>query len=96
MRVCSLLVTLMLIAVPQLAESASSEDAAARVTRILQRTPLVDGHNDLPWEIRERFHGKLSGIDLGRSTAELPRSDEHRRAVAGKPSALGSHPPGIG
>jgi membrane dipeptidase len=33
----------------------AQSDAAlrARVERVLRRTPLVDGHNDLPWAIRE-------------------------------------------
>lgn len=52
---------------------ARSNDAAlaARVERVLQRTPLIDGHNDLPWEIRERF-GNAAAVDLTASTANLP------------------------
>src|SRR5579885_916626 len=76
MRFCSLLFALVLVAVPRLGLPASNEDAAARVSRILQRTPLIDGHNDLPWEIRDRFHSKLSSLDLSRSTADLPRASE--------------------
>ena len=30
-----------------------------RVARILKATPLIDGHNDLPWEIRERLQEPL-------------------------------------
>jgi membrane dipeptidase len=46
--------------------SVAQDQAAlrARVDRILAATPLIDGHNDLPWEIRERFDSKLSKIDL--------------------------------
>lgn len=76
MRVCLLLFALVLVAFPRLGLSASNAEAAARVSRILQRTPLIDGHNDLPWEIRDRFHGKLSSLDLARNTAELPRSTD--------------------
>ena len=25
----------------------------ARIDRILKKTPLIDGHNDLPWELRD-------------------------------------------
>ncbi len=52
---------------------AQSNDAAfaARVKRVLARTPLIDGHNDLPWEIRERF-GSAAGVNLGASTQHLP------------------------
>jgi membrane dipeptidase len=45
----------------------------ARIDRILARTPMIDGHNDLPWEIRERFASKFSAVDLSRDTAGLPR-----------------------
>ena len=50
-----------------------SRDAAlaSRVDRVLAETPLIDGHNDLPWEIRARF-GNIAGVDLGKSTADLP------------------------
>ncbi len=48
-----------------------AEDAAARVARILAATPLIDGHNDLPWELRERYHGDLAAIDLSRDTAHV-------------------------
>ncbi len=45
---------------------------SARIDRILAQTPLIDGHNDLPWEIRARFGGDLTRIDLGSSTLALP------------------------
>jgi membrane dipeptidase len=31
---------------------AAQDSPAAMVDRVLDRTPLIDGHNDLPWEIR--------------------------------------------
>jgi membrane dipeptidase len=52
--------------------TAAPTDYAARVARVLKTTPLIDGHNDLPWEIRDRFKGSLSAIDLGSDTARLP------------------------
>jgi hypothetical protein len=42
---------------------------AARVERVLAQTPLIDGHNDLPWELRNRFKGNLSSIDLKTDTS---------------------------
>ena len=55
------------------AMAARSDDAAltVRVDRVLATTPLIDGHNDLAWEIRQRF-GNAAGVDLGASTAHLP------------------------
>ncbi len=43
-----------------------------RIERVLAKTPLIDGHNDLPWEIRERFGRDLAKIDLSANTAALP------------------------
>ena len=54
------------------ASAADNTDYAARVARVLAQTPLIDGHNDLPWEIRERFASDLAKIDLAHSTAGLP------------------------
>jgi membrane dipeptidase len=42
---------------------------AARVERVLAQTPLIDGHSDLPWELRNRFKGNLSSIDLKTDTS---------------------------
>jgi membrane dipeptidase len=44
----------------------------ARVERVLAATPLIDGHNDLPWEIRSRFKGDLAAVDLMSDTSRLP------------------------
>jgi membrane dipeptidase len=50
----------------------SSDNAAARLERVLAATPLIDGHNDLPWELRMRDKGKLSSIDLAFDTSQIP------------------------
>ena len=36
----------------------AAEDYQHRIEHVLSQTPLIDGHNDLPWEIRERFKGR--------------------------------------
>ncbi|TLY54498.1 MAG: hypothetical protein E6K50_04140, partial [Gammaproteobacteria bacterium] len=59
----------LLLAAPPTARAATD---AERVERVLAQTPLIDGHNDLPWEIRARFGGDLTRIDLSASTAALP------------------------
>jgi membrane dipeptidase len=38
----------------------------------LIQTPLIDGHNDLPWEIRERYKSDVAAIDLESDTHHLP------------------------
>ena len=57
--------------------SAADSDAAlaARVHRVLEKTPLIDGHNDLPWEIRERF-GSVDKLDLSKDNSKLAPNDK--------------------
>ena len=62
-----------LIAAPLLlAATAPEQIYATRIAQVLKHTPLIDGHNDLPWEIRDRFHGKLSSVHLRADTSLLP------------------------
>ncbi len=58
--------------VVQAAGKAADTDYQARLERVLKQTPLIDGHNDLPWEIRDRFKSRLSAIDLKSDTSRLP------------------------
>jgi membrane dipeptidase len=50
----------------------AAEDYQHRLDQVLLHTPLIDGHNDLPWEIRERFKSDLAAINLGADTKHLP------------------------
>jgi membrane dipeptidase len=69
-RVC---LTGALLCVLSLAPPALAADPdAQRIARILAQTPLIDGHNDLPWEIRSRFGSDLGKVDLSRRTEGLP------------------------
>jgi len=45
----------------------------ARIDRILKKTPLIDGHNDLPWALREDFEMRVDGLqaDAARRTPPL-------------------------
>jgi membrane dipeptidase len=52
--------------------SRAADDYQHRVEQVLMRTPLIDGHNDLPWEIRERYKSDFAAIDLGSDTHHLP------------------------
>ena len=64
---CWLVCSLLLLG-PRIAgaQSAASKDAALleRARRILREVPLIDGHNDLPWQFRERTQNRLDGLDL--------------------------------
>ncbi len=63
-----------------LATPAAAEDAALQQAReILRQVPLVDGHNDTPWLIRETAGSDISKYDLRKRTpheTELARLRE--------------------
>ena len=70
------LTLLLLLAVPLChAAAPGAQDYAVRLAQILKQTPLIDGHNDLPWEIRERFHSRVSAVNLASDTSLLPVED---------------------
>jgi membrane dipeptidase len=66
-----ILAVAVLLCVP-LAVWGANPNYEARVDRVLAGTPLIDGHNDLPWEIRSRFKSDLAAVDLKSDTARLP------------------------
>lgn len=42
-----------------------------RARKLLNETPLIDGHNDLPWEYRKRFERRLGDLDLAADQTQL-------------------------
>ena len=76
----------MLLLTAALASGAGAQDVhTAKVRRVLSRTPLVDGHNDLPWAIREdaRARGDVAAYDLRTDApghSDIPRL---RRGLVG-------------
>lgn len=47
----------------------SAKDVAL-VREVLREVPLIDGHNDLPWQFR-KLHNNLSAVDLRGDTSKL-------------------------
>jgi membrane dipeptidase len=49
------------------------EDAARleRARKLLREVPLIDGHNDLPWQLRERVDNRLTAIDISQDGRKL-------------------------
>jgi membrane dipeptidase len=54
--------------------AARADSGPALVAKVLAEMPVIDGHNDLPWEIRERFGSNIDAVDLKKNTALLPRT----------------------
>ncbi|MFP5328749.1 MAG: dipeptidase [Alphaproteobacteria bacterium] len=56
----------------------------ARIDRILKRTPLIDGHNDLPWALREDHSSEVGGLQSGTDRREKPLMTDIKRLRAGR------------
>ncbi len=77
-RVCGTFVTFALLALttPALAQTAPAPIdpvVKARIDRILKATPLIDGHNDLPWELRDKYASKVETTDVAANSDTLPQ-----------------------
>ncbi|MFL6830637.1 MAG: dipeptidase [Sphingomicrobium sp.] len=59
-----LLVAVVLMPAPASAQPIDSK-TQARIDRILKRTPLIDGHNDIAEVLRENYGGKTEGLASG-------------------------------
>jgi membrane dipeptidase len=62
---------LLIAAQASVAPVAPAPRVAARVDRVLGKTPVIDGHNDLAWEIRDMHGAKVESLDLATDTRPL-------------------------
>ena len=53
------------------ASSQTNQDPLQRARTLQSRFPLIDGHNDLPWALREKFDRDFSKIDLRKPQPQL-------------------------
>src|SRR6185503_9916381 len=56
----------------------------ARIDRILKRTPLIDGHNDLAEQLRENYKSSVEGLASGGAMREEPLMTDMARLRAGR------------
>lgn len=63
-----------------LATAAQAQDIdpkiAARVEKVLKGTPLIDGHNDVPWSARQRYGAHPEKLDLAGDTSKMTAPGE--------------------
>lgn len=62
------------------ANAQSGNPLLQRAAAIMSRAPLIDGHNDLPWEMRVRVAYDASKLDIGRAQPELETDIPRLRA----------------
>jgi membrane dipeptidase len=69
----------------QTTSMASDARYLARAKRILSETPLIDGHNDLPWRIREDTiaRGNVDAYDLRKHTPGHTDLERLKRGMVG-------------
>ena len=60
----------LLLAAAQSAPTIPDAATQARVERVLREAPVIDGHNDLAWELRKSYDGAVEAVDLTRDTAK--------------------------
>lgn len=46
------------------ASKAAEDGMLTRALKLMSETPLIDGHNDLPWQLLKQFNNQLSKVDL--------------------------------
>lgn len=62
-----------------IAQAQDGGEALEHAKEVLRAAPVVDGHNDLPWVIREKFAGDVEGYDISvraQYDTDLPRLRE--------------------
>ncbi len=69
----------------QAAPPSSTDPHMARARRVLSTTPLIDGHNDLPWAIREATTAPhdVEAYDLRKKTPGHTDLDRLKRGMVG-------------
>ncbi|MCI0412133.1 dipeptidase [bacterium] len=67
------LITLLLCALVIAGFTSEQDDRFLKQAReILREVPLIDGHNDLPWQIRDKFKNHMQQVDLTDTTKLNP------------------------
>ena len=63
---------------------AAAQPIDARIDRVLKATPLIDGHNDLPWALRQSFDNSTDNLASGSDTRTPPLMTDMARMRAGR------------
>jgi len=74
---------LALQAAPAAPAPAPDRATAARIRRVLARQPVIDGHNDLPWEIATRHKGRVQVLSEDGARLGFPLQTDLARLKAG-------------
>jgi membrane dipeptidase len=78
------LLAVMTAATPSLAQQPIDPKVQARIDRVLKKTPLIDGHNDLPWALRQEHGQSVEGLESGADKRKKPLMTDMARLRAGR------------
>ena len=79
------LILLCALLLPALAAAQPIDRATAkRIDRLLKATPLIDGHNDLPWELRQKYGFSVANLASGTDRLADPLMTDIARLRAGR------------
>src|SRR3954469_8039073 len=70
-RAMNRVVVIALLLLLTISAYAQTDAVTARIDRILREVPLIDGHNDLPWQYEERVKNHLAQIDIRQDQSKL-------------------------
>src|SRR6478736_6334033 len=45
-------------------QAQGADPLMARAMKLLKTSPIIDGHNDYPWAVREKAKGDIDALDL--------------------------------
>ena len=76
-----------LLAATPLAAQPIDPQLQARIDRVLKRTPLIDGHNDLPWALRQDHGQSVEDLASGTDRRATPLMTDMARLRAGRVGA---------
>ena len=62
----AVVVSLVVLVLPLVVVASSAQNDAnlERAKRLLKETPVIDGHNDYPWVVREKAGGDVDALDI--------------------------------
>jgi membrane dipeptidase len=83
MRKLLLAAALLTIATPAFAQPIPPQ-IQKRIDRILKRTPLIDGHNDLPEALQENYESRTEGLESGGAERKTPLMTDMARLHEGR------------
>lgn len=62
------------------ASAGGEQDPVERAERLMREVPLIDGHNDLPWELRTNYALSWDSLDIAQPQPQIMTDIERLRA----------------